>query len=152
MGCFTKQPYFWVPSYLLIPRWLCLGVVHSLKLGFIGFSQGGAIAPLAASKLLEADFMVNVVGSAVSFNEQLEFEIYNDVLSAGIPKFTASLVTSAYTRRAKARRPVWWQKNGTYNPAPYIRRLKVPSLIIFGGKDTNTPTEQSLKNLQEIKS
>jgi len=122
----------------------------SVNLGFIGFSQGGAIAPLAGAKYKETDFVVDVVGSAVSYNEQLKFEIYNDVLSSGVPKFLAPVVTVAYTRRAKARRPIWWEKNGSYSSLPYFEKLDIPTLIIYGGKDTNAPVEASLESLKKI--
>lgn len=127
-----------------------LNMADSLNLGFIGFSQGGAIAPLAALKFSDSDFVIDVAGSTVSFNEQLKFEIYNDVLASGVPRFMAPIFTSAYSKRAKKRRPVWWKKNGSYNPAPYFGKLNIPSLIVFGGKDTNAPVESSLKNLREI--
>ena len=127
-----------------------LSIKDSLNLGFIGFSQGGAIAPLAATKFSDANFVVNVVGSVVTYNEQLKFEIYNDVLAEGVPKFIAPLVTSAYVKRAKARRPVWWEKNGDYSPGSYFKKLDIPTLIIYGDKDTNAPVEQSLRNLKEI--
>ncbi|MBD3224818.1 MAG: prolyl oligopeptidase family serine peptidase [Caldithrix sp.] len=128
-----------------------LNFTDSLNSGFIGFSQGGAIAPLAAKSFSDTDFIVNVVGSAVSYNEQLKFEVYNDVRMSGVPAFIAPLVTSAYTRQVKARRPVWWEKNGDYNPTSYFGQLKIPSLIVYGGKDLNAPVEQSLKNLRELK-
>lgn len=127
-----------------------LDIRDSLKLGFIGFSQGGVIAPLAAHMFNDTDFVVNVVGSAVTFNEQLEFEIYNDVLASGVPKFISPIVTAAYSRRAKARRPVWWRKNGDYSPTPYFDKLNIPALIVYGGKDTNAPVESSLIKLREI--
>lgn len=123
----------------------------SLALGFLGFSQGGVIAPLAGLEYEAAAYVVNVVGSAVSFNEQLEFEIYNDVISRGVPSFLAPLVTAAYVPRAKARRPVWWEKNGSYSPTPYFRELEVPALVVYGGQDTNAPLEPSLENLETIR-
>lgn len=127
-----------------------INIADSLNLGFIGFSQGGAIAPLAATHFSDTDYVVNVVGSTVSYNEQIKFEIYNDVLASGVPRFIAPLITTAYSRRAKARRPVWWEKNGDYDPTPYLKKLEVPSLIVYGGEDTNAPVEASLQKLQEI--
>lgn len=127
-----------------------INIADSLNLGFIGFSQGGAIAPLAATHFSDTDYVINVVGSTVSYNEQIKFEIYNDVLASGVPTFIAPLVTAAYSRRAKARRPVWWEKNGDYNSIPYLEKLEIPSLIVYGGKDTNAPVEASLQNLREI--
>ncbi|MGD8427706.1 MAG: alpha/beta fold hydrolase [Balneolaceae bacterium] len=127
-----------------------LNIVDSLSLGFIGFSQGGAIAPLAATKFSDTDFVIDVSGSAVTFNDQLTFEIYNDVRASGVPPFIAPLVTAAYTRRAEARRPVWWKKNGDYSPAPYFKKIDIPSLIVYGAKDSNAPVEPSLQNLREI--
>lgn len=127
-----------------------LNIADSLNIGFLGFSQGGAIAPLAANLLEETDFMINVGGSAVSFNEQIRFEIYNDVRARGIPEILAPAVTWAYSRRAKARRPVWWEKNGEYDPTPYIEKLEIPSLVIYGGQDTNAPVRPSVEKLRAV--
>ncbi|MGD8427433.1 MAG: acyl-CoA thioester hydrolase/BAAT C-terminal domain-containing protein [Balneolaceae bacterium] len=110
-----------IDSYLLItiPQKVEeLDIADSLNVGFIGFSQGGAIAPLAATKLSDTDFVIDVSGSAVTFNDQLKFEIYNDVRARGVPQVFVPLVTTFYSRRAKTRRPVWWEKNGAYSPAP----------------------------------
>jgi len=120
------------------------------SIGFVGFSQGGVIAPLAGSMYSETDFIVDVVGSTVTFNQQLKFEIYNDAVSKGVPEIFAKIITPAFVRRAKNRRPIWWKKNGSYSPLTYLQNTDVPSLIVFGLQDKNAPVKASLKNLQSI--
>lgn len=120
-----------------------------LKLGFIGFSQGGVVAPLAAQKFSNTDFWIDVSGSAVTFNEQLNFEIYNDVRASGVPRFVAPLVAAAYARRVRARRPVWWEKNGDYSPIPYLTP-DIPALFVYGADDTNAPVSASIAKLGKI--
>lgn len=44
--------------------------LNAIQIGFLGFSQGGWIAPLAATKFSEAAFVINVSGPAVTPREQ----------------------------------------------------------------------------------
>lgn len=49
--------------------------IDSLRLGIIGFSQGGHIAPLAATLSSDVNFVVNISGSVVPLMEQIGDEI-----------------------------------------------------------------------------
>ncbi len=49
--------------------------VDSNRVGFIGFSQGGHVVPLATALSQQADFVVNVSGSVVPMIEQIGDEI-----------------------------------------------------------------------------
>ena len=59
--------------------------VDSSRVGLVGLSQGGWIAPLAAAQSSRVAFVVNVSGAAVSFAEQSFHEMANTARQAGLP-------------------------------------------------------------------
>lgn len=65
--------------------------VHHLKnlkkldvVGVMGLSQGGFIAPIAASKDTTIKFVINIVGAAVTLEEQIIHEVSNSAIKAGL--------------------------------------------------------------------
>jgi pimeloyl-ACP methyl ester carboxylesterase len=127
--------------------------VDSTRTGLLGFSQGGMIAPLAASKSSKARFVINVSGSATTFNRQISHEIANDFRRGGAPSFIIPIIKPVFIMRAKKRRPIWWKKNGDYDPVKYWRQLTIPALVVFGREDEfdNVPVSLSLDRLMAAK-
>ncbi len=105
------------------------------RIGLVGISQGGWIAPLAAHLSERVAFVVNVSGSTVTPNRQLVHELGGGAFG----KLRAAV--------AKRRRPVWWRKNGEFDPIPYWRSLRVPGFIVFGEEDEtdNVPVRLSVQ-------
>lgn len=54
------------------------------RVGLVGLSQGGWIAPLAASQDRDLAFIINVSGAAVSPAEQVQHEIAQDLRNTGL--------------------------------------------------------------------
>lgn len=54
------------------------------RVGLVGLSQGGRVAPVAAARSSEVAFIVNVVGSAVPFVEQVDHEMEHTFREAGL--------------------------------------------------------------------
>jgi dipeptidyl aminopeptidase/acylaminoacyl peptidase len=127
--------------------------VDPARIGLVGFSQGGWIAPLAASQSADVSFVVNVAGSATTPNEQLRHEVAADMRNMGVVRPLAASMAPLYARRAKKRRPVWWQKNGDFDPIDYWRRLSIPVLVFYGSKDEddNVPVSESVARLEAVK-
>lgn len=59
--------------------------VDADRVGFVGLSQGGWIAPLAATRRAGSAFVVNISGAAVTPGEQVRHEIEQDLRGAGVP-------------------------------------------------------------------
>lgn len=59
-------------------------LVDSTRIGFIGLSQGGWIAPLAASRSPGAPFAVSISGAAVTPGEQVRHEVEQDLRRGGL--------------------------------------------------------------------
>ena len=127
--------------------------VDSTRLGLVGFSQGGWIAPIAAQQSALAKFVVDVSGGAVTPNRQIAHEVEQDMVQAGVPSPVIDIVHSLYVRRAKKRFPEFWEKNGEFDPLPLWRQLRVPLLFIYGEKDEddNTPVKESVSNLEILR-
>ncbi len=119
-------------------------------IGLVGFSQGGWIAPLAASKSESIDFVVAISASTTPPDEQLEFEIAAEMQDAGMPGILASMLTPLFAHRARKKRAIWWEKNGDFNPLPSWEELKVPALLIVGLQDRNVPVAKSLELIAHI--
>jgi dipeptidyl aminopeptidase/acylaminoacyl peptidase len=54
------------------------------RVGLVGLSQGGRVAPVAAARSADVAFVVNVVGSAVPFVEQVDHEMEHTFREAGL--------------------------------------------------------------------
>jgi len=59
--------------------------VDSARIGLVGLSQGGWIAPLAASRRRDVAFVVDVSGAAVTPFQQMRHELEQDLARAGLP-------------------------------------------------------------------
>lgn len=58
--------------------------VDSMRVGLVGLSQGGWIAPLAAARSPHVAFVVDISGAAVSYAEQSFHEMGNTARQAGL--------------------------------------------------------------------
>ncbi len=128
------------------------GAVDPMRIGLVGMSQGGWIAPLAASvdrgdRRQDSDgerppfeFVVAISAAAVTPNQQVVHELGGGALG----KFRAAL--------AKKKRPTWWQLNGDFDPLPHWKNLRARGLIVYGREDEhdNVPVERSVELLREV--
>jgi len=105
------------------------------RVGLVGISQGGWIAPLAADMDQSIAYVVNLSGAMVTPSEQLVHE--TGVFGAPI---------------AKLRRRTWWKKNGDFDPVPYWKSNPQPSLIMYGTDDEqdNVPVIESTEIIKKI--
>lgn len=121
-------------------------------IGVIGMSQGGQIAPLAASKCPDINFIVNVVGGALPMREQFLYEETNNLTEIGflptISKILARLTTHYHISIGNNK--TFWQSIGRYDPVKYWKKINVEALIMYGENDTNTPSHESAERLKSL--
>lgn len=122
--------------------------VDTDQIGLLGISQGGWVAPLAAEQSPKVQFVISVSGSIATPAEQVEYEIKNEI-DEKVPGFIASLLAPSFARRAKKRKPVWWQKNAVYDPLELWKANTLPVLLIYGEQDQNVDVGRSLDRLGE---
>lgn len=121
------------------------------RLGIIGLSQGGHIAPLVADRDQNLDFLVNMVGSALPMHTGLVYEESHNLREAGIPGLLADVLaypgawSLIYLRQRE-----FWSAIGNFDPAPYWQDLNTTAFVLYGDEDTNVPTSRSVERLESF--
>ena len=118
------------------------------SIGLIGMSQGGWIAPLAASKSEDISFVVSMSGAFVTTDEQLLYEETNSIQQMGTYMFLAKLIAPLTTKNIQ--RMDFWLPLAGFDPLPYWEKVTVPAFAAFGGGDVNVPVEESIQRLQSL--
>ncbi len=120
-------------------------------LGIAGLSQGGFLAPVAATMSSDIGFVVNLVGAAVTIEEQLLYEENHNLRQMGLLPGISNLVAypAAWSIR-EVRQKEFWDAVGNFDPLPYWQAVEVPASVLFGEADTNVPTAESAARLQGL--
>ena len=120
-------------------------------IGVIGMSQGGWIAPIVAQQSPDIEFVVSVVGPAVTSHEQLLYEANRDLRQAGFLPGISNVIShmsTLYLRNIGQKD--FWKAIGDFDPLPYWSELSVRALALFGRDDSNVPTEESAARLHSL--
>ena len=115
------------------------------KIGLVGMSQGGWIAPVVAAEDTDIAFVVSMSGSAVTTDEQLLYEEIHNISEYTWP-FIARLlapITTKMIQRMDHFRPI-----SGFDPIPYWKRVSAPIFFAFGENDSNVPVQDSVEVLQ----
>ena len=115
------------------------------KIGILGMSQGGWIAPIAASQSKNIDFVATMSGSTVTTDEQLVYEEINNI-EPYTYKFIAKLIAPITARRIN-KMPHQKALAG-FNPIPYWKQITVPVFVGYGGDDKNVPVDKCVERLK----
>jgi dienelactone hydrolase len=121
------------------------------RIGIIGMSQGGWIAPIVASESSDVEFIVSMVGSAVTPAEQLIYEENHNLRQMGfLPGISnvIALASTAYIRNVA--QAEFWDRVANFDPVPYWQTVNIPALALYGADDTNVPSEESAKRLNAL--
>lgn len=113
------------------------------QIGLLGISQGGWIVPLAAERSRRVAFMVLLSGPTVTVGEQNTFaDLAGGNHESG--KTTASLDWEELERRMGQEPP------SGFDPIPYLERLNIPGLWLFGERDRSVPVKKSVARLDHL--
>lgn len=148
-------------------------------IGIYGHSQGGWVAPLAASRSDLFSFVIISAGNAVNPVEQ---HLYNGMCAnrqSGAPEWAAKEIfdfrvikyeagITGDSSRFNAALPVakakpwfvrtgdtlptglFWKYNGYYDPVPALSALRCPVLVIAGELDRYSDTQRNMALFKEI--
>jgi dipeptidyl aminopeptidase/acylaminoacyl peptidase len=111
------------------------------RIGLVGISQGGWIAPLAASRSDTVAFVVSLSGPAVTVGEENEYSR----LAGADPGSVKGLSEAEIDRAYRA----FTGPHG-FDPAAAIRAMRCPSLWILGARDRSIPVAHSIANLERV--
>lgn len=126
--------------------------VDRARLGLVGLSQGGWVAISAAKGRPQVAFVVNTSGSAVTPREQTRHEIRQQLADGGLPRWLVPAVLPLANGMPARWLPVWWEKNGDFDPIPVLEALPQPVLVVYGALDEaeNVPVSRSVSRLREV--
>ena len=113
--------------------------IDPARVGLAGHSQAGWILPLAGSRDPGIHFLIVFSGPAVTADEN---DLYQDLTGQG--EQPAQLTDAAIDAQVLASGP------GGVDPVPWIRRLRVPVLWVYGGRDRHIPPRLSERRLGPI--
>jgi dipeptidyl aminopeptidase/acylaminoacyl peptidase len=119
--------------------------IDSSKIGLVGMSQGGWIAPVAASRDEGISFVVSMSGSTVTTDQQLLHEEIHNISEFTWP-FIARLLAPTTTNRIQEMdhfRPI-----SGFDPIPYWQKIEAPIFFAFGEHDPNVPVDASIDVLR----
>jgi dienelactone hydrolase len=110
------------------------------RIGLVGYSEGGLIAPMVAAGDSSIAGIVTLAGPGVPGSEVARYQVEQSVLlDPGIPDTAkAAAITSALADALKGlsrRESVYL----TIDPLEYARRVRSPALIMQGGADATVP-------------
>jgi uncharacterized protein len=112
------------------------------KVGLLGLSQGGWIAPVAATKSERVRFAVILSGPAVSVGEEdLYSGLAGDSNSGCTPDNPQAFISSLVRE----------QKPSGFDPRAVLARLDIPVLWVYGRRDLSQPVEKDLTVLRPLK-
>jgi uncharacterized protein len=116
------------------------------EIGILGMSQGGWIAPVAASKSDDISFVINMSGAMVSPTEQLLHEEINNI-SPYTYRFLARMIAPISVKSIK--RSQLFSPFVSFNPVSYWQKVQVPVFIAYGENDKNVPIDNCLEILKQ---
>jgi fermentation-respiration switch protein FrsA (DUF1100 family) len=117
---------------------------HRVPIGMIGMSQAGWIVPLAAVSNHAVKFIVLWSGPLVTTKEQLRFQYFTDLKSDFWDHHNEAEVREHV--RSDSDRVQFVDTD----PVESLRKLSIPGLWFFGGRDVNVPVELSIERLRAL--
>jgi dipeptidyl aminopeptidase/acylaminoacyl peptidase len=114
-------------------------------LGVLGHSEGALIAPMVAEKEPALRAIVLLAGIAQPGRSALHFQLKNQIdhNTSLTPEKRDSLIAEIPKRiDAMMAADPWMKFFLTYDPAPTMRRVKTPVLILTGSRDQQAVPEQ----------
>lgn len=111
------------------------------RIGLVGFSQAGWIAPLAAMRSAQVAFVVSISGPAVTVGEEIAYSR----LAGDDPGSIQGLSEEEIDRRMQS-----FSGPHGYDPLPALRAMRVPSLWILGERDRSIPLKKTVATLHAL--
>ena len=115
--------------------------IDARRIGLVGVSQGGWIAPFAASRSSHVAFVVTISGPAVSVGEEIAYSR----LAGEDPGSIQGLPDDEIERRMRE-----FAGPHGYDPLPALRSMNVPSLWILGERDRSIPLCRTVETLERL--
>ncbi|MFD3746779.1 alpha/beta hydrolase family protein [Nocardia sp. NPDC058633] len=119
--------------------------VDPARVGLWGLSEGGWVAPLAASRSAEAAFLITVAANSVAPAAQQAWANETRFGAAGVRGSMVDVLARNGIRQLVAADQF---AQADYDPIPVLRRITQPVLAIWGDQDRLTPPGDSLRDFR----
>ncbi|MEV6831481.1 alpha/beta hydrolase [Amycolatopsis sp. NPDC051102] len=116
--------------------------VDPARVGVWGLSEGGWVAPLAASRSADVAFVVTVGANGVKPAQQQAWAIENQLRRLDMD---GSIVRTASSTMMRQLVGGGVFPEAYYDPVPVLRSLRQPVLGLWGAKDVLTPPGEALR-------
>ena len=120
--------------------------VNAATVGLWGESEGGWVAPLAASRSADVTFLVLVGASGVSPARQQAWFLGNQLRQAGV---SGSMLHAIPVTGVRLLVGAGLFAEPDYDPAPVLERVRQPVLALWPARDIVHPPEESSRILQQ---
>jgi dienelactone hydrolase len=121
--------------------------VDPARVGVWGLSEGGWVAPLAASKAPEhVAFVITLGANGVEPSRQQAWAIENQLRRLGMDGSTVRMASSTMMRQLVGGGVF---PEAHYDPVPVLKSLRQPVLGLWGAKDVLTPPGEAVRIFQE---
>ncbi|MFD2765937.1 alpha/beta hydrolase family protein [Micromonospora eburnea] len=114
--------------------------VDADKVGLWGFSEGGWIAPLAASRSADVKFVITVGASGLNPSRTQAWHLAGRLNRAGIAAATSDALAS---RSVEVVTGLGAFAAAEYDPIPALNQVRQPVLAIWGERDVVVPPAES---------
>ncbi len=120
--------------------------VDSAKVGLWGESEGGWVAPLAASRSPDVNLLVLVGASGVSPARQQAWFLGNQLRQEGV---SGSMLRAIPVTGVRLLTGAGLLAEANYDPVPVLERIRQPVLALWPVRDLVHPPEESSRILQQ---
>jgi len=125
--------------------------VDARHIGVVGFSEGGWVAPLAASRTPLVKFIVTISGGGLTKGDAYVHKARRIAEAAGLTgraldsavAVAESTIAESRERVRVARSPTGFDRRVAYDPADDWRRFRGPVLVMAGADDVLEPAVRS---------
>lgn len=120
--------------------------VDPARVGVWGLSEGGWVAPLAASRSSDVAFVVTLGANGVEPSRQQAWAIENQLRRLGMTGSIVGMASSTMMRQLVGGGVF---PEAHYDPVPVLKSLRQPVLGLWGAKDVLTPPGEAVRIFQE---
>jgi uncharacterized protein len=111
------------------------------QVGLLGISEGGWVAPLAASRDPDTAFLIVVGANGLS---PLRQQVWAEAVKMQAAGVRGSLVDAASTQTFRFIDALEQFPEARYDPGPVLRKLHLPVLGLWGAQDRSTPPVEAV--------
>lgn len=121
--------------------------VDPAQVGLWGLSEGGWVAPLAATRSDDVAFVITIAGGGIGPLEQTAWATERALRQQGVTSEGTLRALTEHSFRFLVSAELF--SEGTFDPVPVLQQLRQPVLAIWGAEDHLMPAVASARAMQQ---